>query len=698
MRKWKSIVSVLLGLLFLVSSASVAQRAQIVVEWMSPQRAINMGHTGGISSGLAVVPKGTVVYLSASDLLAGTITSVSWIMLARPAGSTAVLDSTNRIWTTFRADTTGTYQIQLSVTTSAGSNTTTRVITSAKFTGVGGMGGITPIIGQGQCAGCHNGSIQPDMNTPWRASSHATMFQRGINGQVASYYGASCIRCHTTGYDTQPSATNGGFYDLQRTLNWTFPTPLAPSNFDSLARRYPTLAQVATIGCESCHGPGSLHFGQAARTAKSLSVGVCAQCHDETWRHPITQQWRNAEHSTPVYSTTFRQLSTNAAYRTNSFDNCVRCHAPEGFINLAEGRTTATDSLFAFNLQPKSCAMCHEPHGDTQNPYMLRRIISDTLKNGYVVPSNVGLGGLCMNCHKTRRVGETYPLTTSISSTWSPHYGSETDMYFGQNAHTYGSPVASSIAHRLVENSCVGCHMSATPDTGQVGRDLIGGHSWNMSAVVGIQTVDHTRACVSCHGPMTRFSDIMAAFDYDGDGTIEPFTTEIKGLKTFLSMALPPVGLDSVSWTMIRSSPDSIRMKRAYYNYLFVKYDGSNGVHNPKYSVGLLQRSITQLTGIEFANGELPAEFSLAQNYPNPFNPSTNISFSVPKRSTVRLLVYDIVGRLVATLINEELGAGNYSIPWNGSDGNQKKVSSGVYLYRLETQSYVQTKKMLLLK
>jgi hypothetical protein len=685
----------------MISDIGWAQRAKIVMEAMSPHKLSEKGWVSNVSPGLNVVSKGAVVYMSARDLLGGTITSVLWEMIMRPPASTATLDSTDKIWTTFRTDTTGQFQIRLTITTSAGTNSTTMNVFSAKYAGVGGVGGVPPNIAQGQCAGCHGGSFPglDDKVSPWRTSAHATMFQRGIDGAVAPYYSSGCIRCHTTGYDTQPTATNNNFYDQMQRSGWTFPSPLQPGNFDTLVARHPQLAQVATIGCESCHGPGSLHFGDATKTGKSLGVGVCAQCHDEPWRHPIVGQWENSGHAEPVYSSSFRQLPTNPNYRTNNFDNCVRCHDAEGFINLTKGQTTATDSLFAFNLNQFSCQMCHEPHGDTQNPYLLRRITADTLRNGYAIPTTVGTGGLCMNCHKTRRVGETYPVTTAISSTFGPHYAGTTDMLLGQNAHTFGQNIPSSVAHRLVQNTCVGCHMSATPDTGQVGRDKIGGHSWKMTTIVGGQEVDHVRECQTCHGPMNRFTDIIAAFDYDGDGVIEPFIEEVKGLKSRLAMAIPPYGVDSVAWSLIRSDPDSVRLKKAYYNYLFVKYDGSDGIHNPKYAIGLLQRSLTVLTGVEFEYGEgVPMEYALDQNYPNPFNPATTISFAIPKTSTVRLQVFDILGREVTTLVNEEFVPGNYTVPWDGSDHNGLKVASGIYMYRIQAGEFVQVKKMVLMK
>jgi hypothetical protein len=97
--------------------------------------------------------------------------------------------------------------------------------------------------------------------------------------------------------------------------------------------------------------------------------------------------------------------------------------------------------------------------------------------------------------------------------------------------------------------------------------------------------------------------------------------------------------------------------------------------------------------GIEPVSTEIPKSFKLYQNYPNPFNPETNIKFDIPKTQNVKIVIYDIMGREVNKLIDEELKAGAYNIKWNGSN-----FASGVYFYRIETGSYTLTKKMLMVK
>jgi hypothetical protein len=88
-----------------------------------------------------------------------------------------------------------------------------------------------------------------------------------------------------------------------------------------------------------------------------------------------------------------------------------------------------------------------------------------------------------------------------------------------------------------------------------------------------------------------------------------------------------------------------------------------------------------------------PSDFSLSQNYPNPFNPTTEINYSIPAFRNVVIKVYDVLGKEVATLVNEEKPAGSYEVQFDAS-----KLSSGIYLYKLQAGSFVKTKKMILMK
>jgi hypothetical protein len=88
-----------------------------------------------------------------------------------------------------------------------------------------------------------------------------------------------------------------------------------------------------------------------------------------------------------------------------------------------------------------------------------------------------------------------------------------------------------------------------------------------------------------------------------------------------------------------------------------------------------------------------PNTFHSHQNYPNPFNPSTSIQYAISSRQFVSLKVYDVLGNEIATLVNEEKQAGSYEVEFDGAG-----LPSGIYFYRLQAGSFIETKKMILIK
>jgi hypothetical protein len=105
--------------------------------------------------------------------------------------------------------------------------------------------------------------------------------------------------------------------------------------------------------------------------------------------------------------------------------------------------------------------------------------------------------------------------------------------------------------------------------------------------------------------------------------------------------------------------------------------------------IALPTSAVTSVT----TTSQNPGIFSLEQNYPNPFNPSTTIDFSVPKASTVKLTVYNLLGQKIATLVDKFMEAGAYAVTFDAA-----RCASGVYFYRLEAGNIISQKKMLLVR
>jgi len=125
-----------------------------------------------------------------------------------------------------------------------------------------------------------------------------------------------------------------------------------------------------------------------------------------------------------------------------------------------------------------------------------------------------------------------------------------------------------------------------------------------------------------------------------------------------------------------------------------IEYDGmgnssSDWTDQSMPTIGL-ENGIVTTVGIEKV---LPSEYDLAQNYPNPFNPVTTIAYQLPQSGRVSLIIYDLLGAEVATLINSVQSSGIHSVRWNATN-----VASGIYFYRLRSGSFTQTRKLVVIK
>lgn len=561
-----------------------------------------------LSGGLSTVGVGTAVYLEAQVNIAiplADITSVTWSLTAKPTGSAAVVtnsplganvpiyEPSSRLVSEvagralLRPDIAGEYTVTVTITTSdAGSTNLTQTITAGTYLGVQ------------TCELCHSGGqIAEDKWSTWVQTLHAQVFSNEIDAD-ANFTGVtmrqSCLQCHTTGYDPNTNAVDGGFYNLQLQSGWTIPTTLTNGNYVSMQAHYPSLAGMANVQCESCHGPGSVHAGLLGNTNSPNWPGVavidgasgdCNQCHDDAPYHPYGTEWLNSVHAV-----------TTTAPAGNA--TCVGCHTAKGFIARIEGVTNNVDTSY----NSITCQACHEPHGDTiptNNPHMIRTLASVTLMDGTVV-TNGGEGLLCMECHHARQQASTYAST--YHSNFGPHHGPQADMLEGVNGYTYGLVLPSS-DHASVSNTCVTCHMQIIPSTDPAFL-YAGSHTFNVSWDGGGTNTpeDLVATCQQCHGPtLTSFDFPVESFD--GDGVTEGVQTQVQSLLNKLAVLLPGgqanVANNSVNPTATWTAPEL----EAAYNFMFVQNDGSLGVHNTAYAVALLQASIANLTGISVPGG-----------------------------------------------------------------------------------------------
>ena len=609
-------------------------------------------------SGLTNVGVETKVYLIGT-FEDSILTASGWNMLSQPGGSDASLseptevDESSEI-ITFIPDKVGKYEVEFY----DGTTSDTVVISAGTYVG--------SVIDNCSFSVCH-GSI----STGWQGTGHATMLDRGLDGEVSSHYGESCVECHSVGYD--PFAKNDGFDDFE----FVFPDTLFVGMADSMYETYPEAMGRANIQCESCHGP----FAGSHPISMSVSIeaGNCAYCHDDGSHHIFPSQWKISRHA-----------NLNRQYTRTS---CGKCHNGKGFIEWVEAgkpNSLAEEVDANYNI---TCASCHDPH-DATNPNQLRTV-DVTLPNGDVITEG-GKGKLCMNCHNSRRVlPDRINEDLADGDAPEPHHGPQAEVLSTLNVETFGEKLPTS-PHMQASlpggeaNACVNCHMSDEGDLATAGM-----HTFSM---VDSQGEDNVAACSPCHAPFgDEFGDklfyLNGNADHDGDGTAEGLQHEVEGLLDTLYSVLPKDESNDIAV----DSTTSYEVGAAIYNYYLVEEDRSMGIHNPAFIVSLLQLSIAkargEATAIRPFDGKVPVSYALSQNYPNPFNPSTEIEFSIKKAGDVSLKVYDLLGREVRTLVDEDMAAGTYKVRFDGTN-----LASGVYIYRIVAGEFSAIKKMVLVK
>jgi hypothetical protein len=165
-------------------------------------------------------------------------------------------------------------------------------------------------------------------------------------------------------------------------------------------------------------------------------------------------------------------------------------------------------------------------------------------------------------------------------------------MLAGTNGYTYGQKIPSSAHFDVVQDTCVNCHMQTVASNDPAFLQA-GDHTFKASyAAAGQPKEDLVAACQTCHGPDVTSFD-FPLFDYNGDGKIEGVQTEVQHLLDTLSTMLPPD--NAVKSALTIDATWTKPQLEAAYNWEFVANDGSKGVHNTAYAVGLLKGSIANL-------------------------------------------------------------------------------------------------------
>lgn len=607
-----------------------------------------------ISSGIQNVP------IDVSVLLHGKKqNSFSWNLEA-PSGSKASLDSPTDQNPLFTPDIVGKYTL-----TEQNSKATINVYAGTWegiITGQDARG--RPLASN--CTACHDGKTAPDKFTEWRQSGHAEIFTQNIE-DPNGHWAINCAQCHTVGYN--PNTKNNGFDEAVAAEGWKVPPHGDKGQWTTILEKFPKTAKLANIQCESCHGPNNspLHMnGKIDSERVSLSADACGACHGEPLRHGRFQQWEESGHGNidlALEVATVENRGTGAAH-------CGRCHSAQGFlawikqgdltkqIQGAKGLATVPElsalGLTRDNVQPQTCAVCHNPHAEGTTTGEPNNASVRIMENSSLLPAGfqakaLGRGAICITCHNTRNALHNNDFPTNSYS--APHTAAQGDVLMGENA--YFVPVGFRSPHSLIKDSCAKCHMEVTPPPADFSFESSGtNHSFKASIKICSEChskdLDGKALQVGVEGKLDELKETISKYmlnkiqaqvhimdytphDYQGksydvksnDLTVDKAniasveSTEPHGQQGFIIKFKNPV---SVTYSPEKQTPHSMSVKqvqvqlgdfttdgkaaliatsdplvKAGWNYFLIHGDSSKGVHNPEFIRQVLAESIDAL-------------------------------------------------------------------------------------------------------
>lgn len=287
---------------------------------------------------------------------------------------------------------------------------------------------------------------------------------------------------------------------------------------------------------------------------------------------PLIEAWAESTHAVPVAIVAGRA-------------GCAGCHDARAFArNITD--PAEFEAPFGTYVVATDCRACHTGRG------------AELLRSGKAdIPSadkpiEAGRGAVCMACHNQDEVADINNEELSY-----PHYGPNADVLNGTGGILDGLTVSSTDDHKEIKDTCVACHMGGEG----------AGHSFEPG----------TDECKGCHDGFESVEVMDAGGDYDGDGATEAFVVEVDGLMNALKAAVN----ESAGTTDFRASRGAIAFlssegtvtagisAEAYlgaYNWVLIDHDSTNGIHNPLFTVTLLQESYRAVTGSELRNAQTP--------------------------------------------------------------------------------------------
>jgi predicted CXXCH cytochrome family protein len=412
------------------------------------------------------------------------------------------------------------------------------------------------------------------------------------------------------------------------------------------------------IGCEACHGPyqgggGRGHqMNPSKLTTKERKLEVCGQCHNRAESMGGTHEYPKNEadntYFNPADSTKPLSMFLDMSKAPNTPGGpgtwpdllTARQHHQQyqEFLGSAHYNNPFVEVV---------CFTCHDPHPSVPGEHLLRDSITVGSEVFAVDNDN---NTLCLSCHATHgpfaNIPKAWvhdPVTYKDSIGFVVNQHSKHSVYDPENNLSTGGI-----------GRCSKCHLAKTATSAKA-YDI---HSHRFEVISPVNTLNYQNVSSPTQGMLNTCAASCHRNPSGGTASVPTF-----GIGTDPTLT---------DWR----EPTDIALADTLWRYW----------------------QNWGWTGVKEVKSSLPIAFNLYQNYPNPFNPSTKIVVDLPRQSTARLDVYNIIGEKIATLMDGDYKAGRFEVTWSGKDDLGYRVPTGIYFYKLEAGNYTQTKKMMFIK
>ena len=401
------------------------------------------------------------------------------------------------------------------------------------------------------CAHCHASTVEM-----WDGTLHSEAYATLVDG--GDQDDLFCLQCHTLGFDS-PISEGDTSITVHGPDMTGFDDYWPPANAEDSAR----IAILKNVQCESCHGPmGPTIYNHepmvsfATRAEGGVELSLCAKCHEQV------TEWETSGHGTVLqrHEMTIEEFSEEFGR-----SSCYTCHTAEGFASNND--PALAGMAIPETVSQIGCPACHTPHDGTLD-FQLRNLDDVTVlydANEAATFTGKGSAQICAQCHHGRRdVASVEDQIENGNAHFGPHESPQMDEYVGSGCYEIdGYTYERSHSHQSIPQACVSCHMTDVS------------HGDFQPEVAGHDFMPSLTACQPCHPGLTSFD--LNGFQSDVDDMLDELLTAI-GVSS-------PDSLGSATAT----TPDQ---RKAGFAYAFVSADASHGVHNPAYTLSLLENAI----------------------------------------------------------------------------------------------------------